>query len=176
MNAETRARELSVLALAEFSVNVDRSPGHGPAGDCHVWTGVRDPRGYGRIRNKLATHFALLFSGRERPSTSHGALHSCDTTSCVNPAHLRWGTQKENAGDASNRLRYPNARKTHCPRGHEYTKENTLSTERPEGWKDRRCRQCDIARKARARAKRRDMKAGLLAAAPGDGAEGGQRE
>jgi hypothetical protein len=35
----------------------------------------------------------------------HFALHSCDIKTCVNPDHLRWGTQKQNMEDAVKRKR-----------------------------------------------------------------------
>lgn len=136
----------------EFASFVDSSPGLGASGECHMWTGGIQARGYGCFKRKLATHWALILSGHPRPSIKHGALHSCDEPGCVNPKHLRWGTQRENAADASERLRYANAQKTHCPQGHEYTEENTIFRARKQGWKDRHCRQCDCERKVRARA------------------------
>jgi hypothetical protein len=116
------------------------------ADECWPWLGT-GVRGYGRIGKKLATHIALEIAGVERPTLSHGALHSCDNPPCVNPAHLRWGTQRENAADARDRHRFLNLQKTHCPRGHEYTPENTMITNRKEGWKDRHCRECERLRK-----------------------------
>ncbi len=49
--------------------------------------------------------------------------HLCRNTLCVNPAHLQPVTYQENSrrGLCGNH----NKIKTHCPRGHEYTKENT---------------------------------------------------
>lgn len=52
-------------------------------------------------------------------------LHSCDKRECVNPLHLRLGTQKDNGDDMAKRKRAHKARITHCARGHEFTQENT---------------------------------------------------
>lgn len=160
MDDQQRARDC-------YMKYVDSSCGLGPNGDCHLWNGPQDARGYGKIGRKLATHIALELSGSQRPSTAHGALHSCDNPNCVNPSHLRWGTQKENAADASSRLRYPNVWKTHCPKGHEYTEENTILTQRREGWKDRKCRICANLRSKRRRAKHKEQRLAALSAAQG---------
>lgn len=53
------------------------------------------------------------------------ALHTCDNTKCINPAHLYWGTQSQNNLDSSERKRHINAKKTHCKSGHPFSTENT---------------------------------------------------
>lgn len=50
------------------------------------------------------THISLTLDGRPRPAPpGDNALHSdlCTSRLCWNPAHLRWGTKKENSADAS---------------------------------------------------------------------------
>lgn len=68
--------------------------------DCWVWTGAKLGK-YGSIfngkRNIGAHRASLILDGRDPGPLD--ALHSCHNTLCVNPAHLRPGTAKENARD-----------------------------------------------------------------------------
>lgn len=97
------ARPFSLESLA------DRTDRRGPD-ECWLWTGQRNHAGYGVIRargarkNLRVTHIVLEESGFSRPEGAH-ALHSCDNPSCVNPAHLRWGTRAENTADRVSRGR-----------------------------------------------------------------------
>ena len=62
--------------------------------------------------------------------------HLCRNPSCVNPAHLEPVTAQENLRRGQGWAGI-NARKTHCPQGHEYTASNTYQ------WRgQRRCREC----------------------------------
>jgi hypothetical protein len=133
----------------KFLARVDKTPGHGPNGDCHLWTGAKGTGQYGRLGRVPATHFALLLAGYPRPSGLF-ALHSCDNPPCVNPDHLRWGTPEMNTQDMLDRKRSPNRNKTHCPMGHPYDKENTLITRARPGYKyhSRVCKACHYGRKA----------------------------
>jgi hypothetical protein len=85
--------------------------------DCWLWTGATTKNGYGAFnagrQQRVATHVALVLSGKPRPAAPEDvALHGdCSNPRCVNPNHLRWGTHKENAEDKY-RLRRQNV-----PRG-----------------------------------------------------------
>jgi hypothetical protein len=107
---------------------------------CWLWTGRRDIGGYGRLwvgdRDVPAHRWSYERFVGPIPEGLQ-VDHLCRVRECVNPAHLEPVTQAENIRrgvGASTR----NATKTHCPRGHAYTPENTMR--RKSG--QRRCRIC----------------------------------
>lgn len=78
-------------------------------GDCLVFTGETDAKGYGLVSRpgdrtrRLRAHRVVL-EHHYGPSPLN-ALHSCDNPPCVEIAHLRWGTQGENVDDMVQRGR-----------------------------------------------------------------------
>lgn len=66
------------------------------------------------------------------------ACHSNDVPTDNRLANLRWDTRSANMNDRVRNGRDPQANKTHCPQGHEYSHENTYIA--PSG--RRSCRVC----------------------------------
>lgn len=107
-----RSRGVVLRPLAErFWDKVDKR------GDdqCWAWTGATEKAGYGKLyagRNERGSsmfHKAHrvsweLANGRSVPE-GQSVLHSCDNPPCVNPRHLRVGTQQDNASDRTKRQR-----------------------------------------------------------------------
>lgn len=77
-------------------------------GDCFVFTGARDPNGYGRIGltgiQKTVLAHRVVAAHHLGESDRH-VLHSCDNPPCVRIEHLRYGTDAENVRDAMERGR-----------------------------------------------------------------------
>jgi hypothetical protein len=94
---------------------------------CWEWQGFKNERGYGSITvdgksKRTHKHFYETLVG---PIPTGMVLdHLCRNRGCVNPDHLEVVTNKENILRGQG-LAAKNAKKTHCPQGHEYTFENT---------------------------------------------------
>ncbi len=74
---------------------------------CWNWQGGVDRDGYGRVYvngKRTGSHRVAWFYVKGVWPTAH-ILHSCDNPSCVNPNHLREGTDQDNRNDAVSRGR-----------------------------------------------------------------------
>lgn len=125
----------------DFWDRVDRNQG---SESCWLWLGPKDTDGYGNVmyrrKHWKAHRLAWLFTYGEIPKGMF-ICHSCDTPTCVNPAHLWLGTNRANLADRDRKGRHAGSKKTHCPRGHKYTEANTR---RNRG--KRHCRTCERER------------------------------
>lgn len=99
--------EVSAKAEARFWAKVDKTPGHGPDGDCWLWKGSVEENGYGRFwlhdRPQFAHRVSFLIANKRYPQPQ--GLHQCDVRACVNPSHVRDGSHMDNMRDASNKGR-----------------------------------------------------------------------
>lgn len=124
--------------------------------DCWMWNRTPHLSGYGRFHISGSgktniveySHRAawVVYNG-PIPGKLH-VLHKCDVKLCVNPGHLFLGTHQENMKDRDQkgRSKVLRGKRTHCVRGHEYTKENTYTYEIKSGPENGRiaryCRIC----------------------------------
>ncbi len=119
---------------------------------CWEWTGAIDDN-YGvawRNGKKTGAHRAAYEMEYGLIPEGMQVLHRCDNPPCVRPDHLFLGTHADNMADRSSKNRQSTGsvhgefqrRKTHCPKGHEYTPENTYYGKQGNGWQRRKCRKC----------------------------------
>jgi hypothetical protein len=131
---------------------------------CIEFTGCLTKKGYGRIRSKGKTYLThrimAVAGGKMLPDSPLAVDHLCSNKACMNPEHLEAVTTSVNnkrAYERGERARfYANhfqLRKTHCPKGHEYSEQNTGNgKERKRRW----CRTCARFRMAESRRKARN--------------------
>lgn len=118
---------------------------------CWLWTGGNTGTGYGCFhdgeRNRLVHRWAYEYYVGPIPMGLQ-IDHLCRVRNCVNPGHLEAVTPWENVMRSTS-ITAVNARKTHCPSGHEYNDANTYR--RKDG--ARNCRICvaEAMRRLRAR-------------------------
>ncbi len=127
-------------------VFAEQVPAYAPQlGPCWLWTGDRDPRGYGRVwvdDHKEWAH-RFIYVRLIGPIDQDLQIdHLCRVRGCVNPFHLEPVTRRVNLLRGIG-FSARNAVKTECLRGHPFNAENTRIV--PKG---RKCRVCQRERDA----------------------------
>lgn len=109
---------------------------------CWEWTAGKTSKGYGAMYVsgiQFSTHrISYMMSVGEIPK-GLDLDHLCRNRVCCNPSHLEAVTRQINLLRGLT-LVAANAAKTHCPKGHEYNEQNTIT--RRGG---RECRACGLA-------------------------------
>lgn len=93
---------------------------------CWEWTGGLTHDGYGRFKDKTTKVAHKWYYEYMIQKIPNGLTldHLCRNRKCVNLKHLQIVTMRENILRGVG-LAAKNNKKTHCPKGHEYNKENT---------------------------------------------------
>lgn len=141
-----KPRRLSRDPDDRFWSRVDKS------GECWIWTAGKNSAGYGQFSLRRRTVYAHRYAYERLRGPIPDGLeldHLCRVRACVNPAHLEPVTRRENQLRGESPIAQK-ARWTHCPRGHEFTPENTYY--RPDGdGRHRLCKTCARIRDNRRR-------------------------
>src|SRR5256885_14230568 len=89
-----------------FWSHVDKTPRHGPNGNCWIWTASNHRYGcFYPVDKRVYAHiFSWILANGQIPKGKH-ILHKCDNTICVRPDHLYIGTQLENIADRQKKNR-----------------------------------------------------------------------
>lgn len=90
-------------------------------GDCWIWTGKQNNRGYGVFRSQGKEGYAhrWAFEDAEGHIPSDMEIdHLCRIPLCVRPSHLEVVSHQENVARGDSR------RRSHCPHGHSYSGSN----------------------------------------------------
>lgn len=89
-----------------------------------------------------------------KPTPAHEVCHNDGRPGNNAASNLRWDTHSENIRDTVRHGNHLWANRTHCPKNHPYTPENTYVNRGK-----RNCRECDRLKNARRRAEMRKLRA-----------------
>ena len=127
----------------------DRSYIPEPNTGCWVWIHRRlTKNGYGSIGNDPSYAHRFSYERFKGPIQQGLTIdHLCRLRCCVNPDHLEVVSQGENIRRSDLVGKWDRSHITHCPRGHEYSLENTRWVG-PNG-NSRQCKECCRIRQRR---------------------------
>ena len=81
-----------------------------PMSGCYLWIGYTTSDGYGRFNfsGRIVNAHRVAYQ-QYKGAIPDGllVLHNCDNPACVNPGHLRLGSDVDNARDRAKRRRSP---------------------------------------------------------------------
>lgn len=114
--------------------------------ECWLWTGALNRNGYGNYwhpveKRNIGAHRYAYLEQHSIPEL-HELHHTCHVRNCVRPSHLVPVTRPHHRELDAQII-------TRCPKGHEYTVENTRILTYGNG--QRGCKRCHADREARAR-------------------------
>lgn len=135
--AEQRPRKTEA---ERFWEKVDLGDGTG----CWLWTGARNPNGYGQFWSgrRLGLAHRYAYETLVGPIPDGLSLdHLCRVPACVNPVHLEPVSHRENCLRGISPAAQQ-AQQTHCKNGREFTEENTRLQILRSGRVKRHCREC----------------------------------
>lgn len=110
---------------------------------CWIWKAGKTSCGYGAFYEngkQIASHRYSYTKAKGGIPEKMDIDHLCRNRACCNPEHLEAVTRKANL-ERGLTLIAGNLLKTHCPRGHEYSKDNLIKSK-----KNRDCRICNLNR------------------------------
>lgn len=113
-------------------------------GPCWIYTGYLSQRGYGRtaIKGKSVRVHRVVFEALRGPIPEGlEPDHLCRVKACCNPTHLEPVPHRVNAQRGVTGKHF--AQRTHCPKGHPYSEENTRIKKQKGGTINRVCRACE---------------------------------
>lgn len=94
--------DLTSHEIELFWSKVDKTPGHGPNGDCWIWTACSTEHGYGRVTIRRITFISTRIAWMIQSGSDPGCIdvcHHCDNPPCVRESHLFLGSEMDNTRD-----------------------------------------------------------------------------
>ena len=135
---------------------------------CRLWQGKLREDGYARFSVSGKKIYVHVFSYKKYKSSYQEGLeldHLCRVRHCSNPDHLEPVTKLENyrRGNGGKNLGKLQSSKTHCPQGHEYTKENTLLRKQyKRNGIQRNCKICTYAQNSKSKNRKEKLDGGCI--------------